>query len=124
MTITTRFSRSAAEWYDKWLAEEMYHIEPPEIEVTRIPIIGMKHQSVPEDLVLDDVLVLEHDSENKFDPKAIKVLYQDVQIGWIPRKQTYCFHGVSFNQEGEDLSVLPKVISGKELFVYVVTKYG
>lgn len=120
--ILTRFSKDASTWYDKWLDSETYHIEPPTVEIIRIPVVGMAHQGVSEDMLLDDQLVLEADPENKFDPKAIKVLYLGEQVGWIPRRSTAIIHSKVFVQDGDDLSVLPKLISGRELFVYVVAE--
>jgi hypothetical protein len=123
--IETRFSREAPEWYDKWLDAETFHIEPPEPEdiIIRVAIIGMKHHDVPDDLRLEGPVILEHEEDNKFDRRAIKVLYNGEHIGYIPRKETAYFHDNTFRQEG-DLSILPKVISGPELYVYLVGCYG
>lgn len=119
--LKTLYSSKAEGWYDQWVNSETYGLEPSEVRIERIPIVGMRHQGVSEDLVLDGELELVPDPENEFDPNAIKVLYYGKQIGWVPRKDTALIHQRDFHQEDKDLYNIPKLISGKGLFIYLLS---
>jgi len=119
--LTTRFAPNTEEWYAGWAEQDSYALEPAETTIKRIAIVGMKHRGISGKLLLDGPVTLVHDFSNSFDPNAIKVLYGETQVGWVPRHQTGLIHNQEFFQDGEDSSLVPKLISGPELFLYLVS---
>jgi len=108
--IETIFDLKVAAWYDKWLEWETFQgLGESGYSCHRFPVVGGRFLGWCE-LFFDGPLFLEDDPTNEFDGKAIKVLYHDHHVGWVPRDKTCLFHGVTFHQSG-GLKSLPKVFS-------------
>ena len=113
------------QWFSEWSERELY-LRPGEdtLEerpvIKRIAVVGMRHRGVDEKVPLAGPLVLEAEPSNKVDPTAIKVLYDGMHIGYIPRSETYLIHGKRFWQDGEDSTATPVLISGPDYCVYLL----
>jgi hypothetical protein len=80
-------------------------------DLSRVAIIGGKHLGVTDLGPFLGPVKLTFDPQNPFDPKAIKVLYEDKQIGWVPRGYTYLFHRLTKHD---------KFVTGTSQYLYIV----
>lgn len=52
-------------------------------------IAGVKfhqYEDIKDEIAFDDELILERDPTNKFDKYAVKILYEDKMLGFVPAK--------------------------------------
>jgi len=85
-------SKSQESVSNKKVKSDSNDLKPKTIKVSQFEVVGHYHVSqkikkiISSELKKGDELELEPDPNNQYDKKAIKVLFNGYQIGWVPKK--------------------------------------
>src|SRR5512140_1295350 len=69
-----------------------YHAGPPPIALMQCPIAGFQYHGGEASfnrIRIDDRLALQREPGNRHDPRAIRVQWQGVMLGYVPREANY-----------------------------------
>lgn len=80
-------------------------------------IAGLTYYDAPicfKKLEIGTKLKLELDEENKFDPRAVAIYYEDYQLGYVPRAENRIFYKLLKTGNGDILRLVIQQIDERE----------